>query len=106
MNSKYKTAKVPTTVDRIYMPIIDKRKKIIKCAVCGKVEVPSSYIVYTFNDKEFCSWKCKSKYRKAHPEERELSPSEIIVENENRRLERDKKRAKEKYEENKSGTDS
>lgn len=102
MNSKYKTAKTPTTVDRIFMPIIDKRKKIIKCAVCGKVEVPSSYIVYTFNNKEFCSWKCKSKYRKAHPEERELSPSEIIVEAENRRLERDKKR----YEKNKSGTDS
>lgn len=72
--------KVPTTVDLNYISLESSEKKIINCAICGKVEVPSSYIVYKFNGKDFCSWNCKSKYRKAHPEEVEITESEKAAE--------------------------
>lgn len=110
MKIKYTTANAPSTTNTIYNFPEEERLKTIDCTICGKVVVPYSYIVYKFNNKEFCSWNCKSKYRKAHPEERELSPSEIIVENEERRNERkresERKKYKGKYEENKSRINS
>lgn len=71
--------KVPTSMDKNYICTQGEGKKIINCAICGKVEVSYTYTVYTFNGKDFCSWNCKSKYRKAHPEEVELTESEKIV---------------------------
>lgn len=71
--------KAPTSMDKNYICTQGEGKKIINCAICGKVEVSYTYTVYKYNDKEFCSWNCKSKYRKAHPEEVELTESEKIV---------------------------
>lgn len=79
MASRYLTTKTPSKVDKIYYELPNEGKQIINCAVCGEVEVPSSYIVYKYNDKSFCSHNCKHKYIREHPEEEELSDSERIV---------------------------
>lgn len=75
---------MPDAVDRVYSELPSEGKQIINCTICGEVEVPSSYIVYKFNGKEFCSYNCKHKYIKEHPEERELTASEYQVEKFNR----------------------
>lgn len=70
MPSNYITKnQMPEVVDSIYAPLITNWEKVINCAVCGKVKVPFSYIVYKYGGKEFCSWNHKMKYKKAHPEE-------------------------------------
>lgn len=106
MKIKYTTANAPSTTNTIYNFPEEERLKTINCAICGKVVVPYSYIVYKFNNKEFCSWNCKSKYRKAHPDEEELSHSEIIVENEERRIKKHIKAQIKRYEKNKSRTNN
>lgn len=69
MASRYNTNSTPTTVDIIYNIPPSDGKQIINCAVCGKVEVPKSYIVYRYKDKTFCSHNHKHKYIREHPEE-------------------------------------
>lgn len=60
-----------------YIPTVATR--IVVCMFCGKTKtVPCNYIEYTYNKKVFCSWDCKSKYKRAHPDE-ELTHSEKVV---------------------------
>ena len=60
-----------------YIPTIATRT--VTCTFCGKTKtIPSNYIEYTYNKKVFCSWDCKSKYKRAHPDE-ELTHSEKVV---------------------------
>lgn len=76
MINKTVTNKMPYAVDVNIIAPASADKKTIHCAVHGDVEVPSSYIVYKFNRKEFCTYTCKCKYIREHPEEREISLAE------------------------------
>lgn len=70
---------IPIAIDKNYICTQGEGKKIINCAICGKVEVPYSYTVYTFNGKDFCSHTHKHKYIKEHPEEAEITESERVL---------------------------
>lgn len=96
--TKYNNNVTCETVDNIYNMLPSENKIKIKCEYCkNEVEQPTSYVVYTFNDKKFCSYRCKQKYIKEHPKEEELSDSEHKAK-EYSKLQRDSaKRYMEKY---------
>lgn len=53
----------------------EKRKKKIKCANCKKYHIyDSGEMVYKHNNYSFCSYPCRSKWRKAHPFARPHNP--------------------------------
>lgn len=85
-------------INNIYNILPTTAKVTIKCERCKKeVEQPTSYIIYTFNGKEFCSYTCKQRYIKEHPEEKELTTSEYRVDKYNKSLKRTIEKQIEKY---------
>lgn len=43
-----------------------------KCAYCGeKFSFKRGQVIYLYSGLQFCSWNCKQKYRKMHPDPNE-----------------------------------
>lgn len=60
-----------------YIPTLHMRT--VHCAQCDQtIEVPSDYIEYIYDNKKFCSWTCKCRYKKAHPIEEESHSEQVI----------------------------
>lgn len=69
-----------TTIDPIYNILPSTNTVQFTCAYCEEEIVqPASYVIYTFNGKQFCSHKHKHKYIKEHPDEKELTSSEYAL---------------------------
>lgn len=69
-----------TTIDPIYNILPSTNTVHFTCAYCGEEIVqPASYVVFTFNGKQFCSHNHKHKYIKEHPDEKEITASEYAL---------------------------
>ena len=62
-----------TKMNKTYCYIPTIRMRTIECAQCKQtIEVPSEYIEYTYDGKNFCSWSCKCKYKKIQQKEESI----------------------------------
>lgn len=60
---------------RYYGDIFSDKKKKVKCALCGKIHFyRSGEMIYKHNRYKFCSYSCRSKWRKEHPNEKPDNP--------------------------------
>lgn len=86
---KYNPNTNEIVVNPIYNILPSTNTTRFTCVYCGEEVIqPASYVVYTFNEKQFCSHNCKHKYIKEHPDEKEITASEYAL----AKFERDRKK--------------
>ena len=58
-----------------YGSIYGEKKKKVRCKYCGKIHLyKTGEMIYKHNNHKFCSYNCRSKWRRQNPDEKPDNP--------------------------------